>query len=65
MNKKELHQIIQLGEGFNAEFKKSFSSGIGKEICAFANSIGGKIFVGVDDNGKNLNCLKKPFVKHF
>jgi len=25
MNKKELQQIIKLGEGFNAEFKKSLN----------------------------------------
>jgi len=63
MNKKELQQIIKLGEGFNAEFKKSFSAGIGREICAFANSLGGKILVGVDDKGnisgiKNKNRIK-------
>jgi ATP-dependent DNA helicase RecG len=51
MTKKDLFELIKLGEGLNVEFKKNFSSSAGKEICAFANTIGGKILFGVDDKG--------------
>ncbi len=51
MTKKELLELVKLGEGLNIEFKKNFSSSVGKEICAFANTIGGKILLGVDDKG--------------
>lgn len=45
----DIKSLIATGEGFTPEFKKSISSSIGREICAFANSQGGKILVGVDD----------------
>ncbi|MCH8519868.1 MAG: ATP-binding protein [Nanoarchaeota archaeon] len=56
MNKKELLELIALGEGQNLEFKESFSSNdmrrvIKNTICGFANSEGGKILVGVRDDG--------------
>ncbi len=51
MTKKELIELIKFGEGLNIEFKKSFSPSVGKEICAFTNTIGGKILFGVDDRG--------------
>jgi len=52
MTKTELLELINLGEGLNLEFKENFSASVGKEICAFANTIGGNILFGVDDNGK-------------
>jgi len=51
MNKKELKFILQRGEGFKTEFKENIS-GIDKEIVAFVNSEGGKIFVGVTDKNE-------------
>lgn len=33
------------------EFKREFVSDLNKEVIAFANTNGGEIFVGVDDNG--------------
>jgi len=51
MTKTELLELINLGEGLNIEFKENFSASVGKEICAFANTIGGNILFGVDDNG--------------
>src|SRR3989344_242256 len=50
MNKKEFEFLISEGEGYNVEFKESFSSDLGREICAFANSNGGKILLGVSDD---------------
>ncbi len=47
----DLNFLIGQGEGYNLEFKESFSAGISKEICAFANTNGGKILLGVTDKG--------------
>ena len=52
MNKKELKFILQEGEGFRIEFKESFDpKNLSKEFVAFANSEGGKILLGVRDDG--------------
>ena len=60
MNKKELQFIGQQGEGLKIEFKEHISN-IDKEIVAFANSEGGRIFLGVDDKGKarGINATNK------
>ena len=42
---------IKLGESQTAEFKNSFQKEVIKTVVAFANTKGGKIFIGVDDNG--------------
>lgn len=53
MNAKELKELISSGESSTLEFKRKISSNekIAKEISAFANTIGGKILLGVDDDG--------------
>lgn len=53
MTVREAKKIINEGENFHTEFKRKFSTDekIAKEIIAFANSNGGKIFFGVDDDG--------------
>ena len=51
MNEKELKFILQEGEGLKIEFKESFDKFLAKEMVAFANSEGGRIFLGVNDNG--------------
>ena len=58
---KELLEIIKTGEGYSIEFKESLNSSIGKEICAFANASGGKIILGVKDDGaiKGFNLTNK------
>ena len=51
MDDKELGFILKEGEGQFIEFKVSFDSkNLAKEIVAFANSLGGKIFLGIDDS---------------
>lgn len=45
-------------EDFQTEYKREFTADIDKEIVAFLNSKGGKIFVGLDDDGK----IYKPFL---
>jgi predicted HTH transcriptional regulator len=49
----ELYDLIDSGEGPDVEFKRQFSSPekIAKEIIAFANTRGGYLLFGVDDNG--------------
>ncbi|SDB09525.1 ATP-dependent DNA helicase RecG [Desulfonatronum thiosulfatophilum] len=52
MNQKTLHNLLALGEGFTTEFKRSGTSNLGREICAFANATGGMILIGVTDAGE-------------
>ena len=44
---KELKKLIQLGEGYRLELKESLDKSFVEEVCAFANSGGGKIVLGV------------------
>ena len=59
MTTKELKEIIKHGEGLKLEFKlkTSHPEKIIKEIVAFANTDGGRLIIGVDDN-KILKGLK-------
>ncbi|HPG56299.1 MAG TPA: ATP-binding protein [Candidatus Wallbacteria bacterium] len=50
ISKKELEQIIQDGEGYRFEFKES-AAHLDKEMVAFANGSGGRILIGVSDDG--------------
>ncbi len=52
MDKKELLDLIKTGEGYTLEFKEKLPDDVGRDICAFANSAGGKILLGVKDNGE-------------
>src|SRR5438105_682644 len=49
----ELYDLIGSGEGADVEFKRKFSSPekIAREVIAFANTHGGYILFGVDDDG--------------
>lgn len=54
MNKKHLLDIIAHGEGLHTEFKKAGShlpDNLFDTVCAFLNTDGGMIFLGVSDNG--------------
>ncbi|MEA1962897.1 MAG: ATP-binding protein, partial [Patescibacteria group bacterium] len=61
MNKKQFNFILQKGEGQFIEFKENLNKSFAKEIVAFANASGGKIFLGVNDNGgkKGINITNK------
>ncbi|MBU1099676.1 MAG: ATP-binding protein [Bacteroidetes bacterium] len=52
MNKKKLLDIIRNGENLRVEFKQRFSSfeKIAKEMIALANTKGGYIILGIDDD---------------
>jgi len=47
----ELIEIVAKGEGEEADFKRR-ASGIEATVCAMANTKGGSILVGIDDEGK-------------
>ena len=48
----EILKIIKQGENERVEFKKSFADETIASLTAMANFKGGKILLGVDDNGK-------------
>ncbi len=52
MTRRQLLKIIEEGENLTVEFKQRFSSyeKIAKELIAFANTKGGIILFGIDDN---------------
>lgn len=56
MTRRELEQLVDLGEGINLEFKRRVPQPerIAKEIVALTNTHGGRILLGVDDNGTIL-----------
>jgi predicted HTH transcriptional regulator len=52
LNRRALVELIERGEGLNVEFKQRFTSyeKIAKEMIAFANTRGGYLIIGVDDD---------------
>ncbi|NCS89337.1 MAG: ATP-binding protein [Ignavibacteria bacterium] len=54
MKNVEVLELIKDGENYNCEFKRKFSTHqkIAKEMIAFANSGGGYLLFGIDDDGK-------------
>jgi ATP-dependent DNA helicase RecG len=69
MTKKELQQLIEQGEGYTVEFKRSLNSDFKKELVAFANASGGNILLGVNDDGtiasiKITNALRSEIQQH-
>ncbi len=65
MNKNELDLILQEGEGYKLEFKENITSDLAKEMTAFANSSGGRIFIGVYDSNevKGINISNSLYSK--
>jgi ATP-dependent DNA helicase RecG len=60
MDEKELNIILKEGEGYKVEFKES-PNNLEKELVAFSNSSGGRIFLGIADNQKikGINITNK------
>ena len=52
MTKEEIVELIGQGEGYYLELKETPDKDIPKEICAFANSAGGTLLIGVDDDNQ-------------
>ena len=55
----DIKSIVQSGEGYNAEFKRSVPpkvKEISEEVCAFANATGGIILIGVTDENQIIGA---------
>jgi predicted HTH transcriptional regulator len=54
-------EIVTLGEGYKAEFKATLPApdSIAKSLCAFANTKGGNLFVGINDSGLTVGVHNK------
>lgn len=52
MRQTDLDILLREGEGSMLEYKESFSPSLARDLAAFANSSGGRILLGVLDNGK-------------
>ena len=52
MTQKELQFILSEGEGTFVEFKTSFGKDAIETVCAFANTQGGVVLIGVSNEGK-------------
>ncbi len=44
--------VLENGEDYKTEFKQKPDAKLDREITAFANSAGGKIYIGITDDGK-------------
>lgn len=62
----DLKNLIQTGESTHLEFKRTIPTAkkIAREIAAFANTSGGTILVGVDDNG-TIPGIREYFEEEF
>ena len=58
MDWRDIKARIESGEGPNTEFERGLGdlSAIGRAICAFANSDGGAVIIGVSDSGEILGA---------
>jgi len=48
----DLDRILREGEGYKVDFKKSTDKDLDKDIVAFSNGQGGRIFIGINDENK-------------
>ena len=51
----DIKELAHGGEGFNVDFKRSVPSkvrDIAEEVCSFANSAGGYVLIGVDNDNQ-------------
>ena len=63
MKPADLKILVQEGEGTTLEFKESLSGSLAREMVALANTIGGRILLGVRDDGsvaglRDTNALR-------
>lgn len=56
MKKSEFKEIIEQSEGYFVEFKERIGTGLDREMVAFANSSGGKLIIGIADEGRIIGC---------
>jgi ATP-dependent DNA helicase RecG len=64
MNSK-LHDILKQGESETAEFKTAFNDEVIISLVAYANTKGGKVYVGVEDTGaiKGVRIAKESIAQ--
>ena len=53
MTDKQIKNLILTGEGYHIEFKQDLDKSLIEEVCAFANSSGGTILMGISDAGRS------------
>lgn len=51
MKPADLKILVQEGEGTTLEFKENLPASVARDLVAMANTIGGKILLGVRDDG--------------
>jgi ATP-dependent DNA helicase RecG len=51
MRTEDLINMIRSGETVNIEFKKKFVKDLARDVCAFLNTDGGCVLIGIDDDG--------------
>lgn len=52
MTGERLHALIAQGESRTLEFKRTLTKNLGRTLCAFANSDGGILLIGVSNRGR-------------
>jgi len=64
MNRETLQRLLSLGEGQSLEFKSGVNPvAIGRGVCAFLNSGGGYLVVGIADNGNVMGVPTDQDIK--
>jgi predicted HTH transcriptional regulator len=61
MNTRQLKTILSRGEDSRSQFKRDFTNAeaLASELIAFSNSEGGRLFIGVSDDGE-ITGIPKP-----
>lgn len=70
LNAEEIKKLIKAGEGYNVDFKRNVPSKVrelSEEVCGFANSFGGFVLIGVNDDnqivGAEINNSKRSAIQ--
>jgi hypothetical protein len=74
LGKRELVELLELGESKRVEFKETFlyhvhkqeadkelKEEVAKEVCSFANSKGGVVIIGIEDDEKEVMGLSRDY----
>ena len=51
LNAQELDALVRSGESYTLEFKERPDKSLASEVSAFANASGGRVVIGVTDQG--------------